>query len=62
MDNAGQDSEICIICGKATQYKKSDNIDFRSCYVEGAGQSCIDCYEPLYNKDNVDPLIQLCDG
>ena len=55
--------EFCISCGKPTSYKKSDNIEFRACYIEGAGQSCIDCFKPLYEKPYAeDPFLQLCDG
>ena len=49
--------ELCISCGKPTPYKKSDNIELRACYIEGAGQSCIDCFIPLYEKPRVEDLI-----
>ena len=29
--------DICISCGKITSYKKTDNIIYRSGYIEGAG-------------------------
>ena len=35
--------EICIRCGKETKYKKTDDITFRSGYVEGSGQLCFEC-------------------
>ena len=30
--------DICVSCGKATSYKKTDNVIYRSGYIEGAGQ------------------------
>ena len=38
-----EELEVCITCGKTTHYKRSDNIQFRSNYIEGAGQLCSDC-------------------
>ena len=35
--------EYCISCGEATSYKKSDHIDSRNGYIEGAGQLCLEC-------------------
>jgi hypothetical protein len=32
--------ELCVICGKETPYRFNDHIDFRTGYVEGAGQGC----------------------
>jgi len=37
--------EVCIICGKETQYRFNDHIDYRYGYVEGAGQCCKECYD-----------------
>ena len=36
--------ETCIMCGKETTTLKSAHVDFRSGYVEGAGQLCRECY------------------
>ena len=36
--------ENCIICGKETTVDVSTHIDFRTGYIEGAGQLCIECY------------------
>ena len=38
-----EEYDICVKCGKTTSYKKSDNIVFRSGYIEGAGQLCFVC-------------------
>jgi hypothetical protein len=35
--------DICISCGKITSYKKTDNVIYRSGYIEGAGQLCFVC-------------------
>ena len=35
--------ETCVSCGKLTNVKITDNIEFRSGYIEGAGQLCLDC-------------------
>ncbi len=40
----------CISCTKETLYDKTDHIDNRLGYVEGAGQLCLDCYEEIYMK------------
>ena len=38
-----EELDICISCGTETKYKKTDNIVFRSGYIEGAGQLCFKC-------------------
>lgn len=38
-----QDIETCVVCGNDTNYKKGDNITFRSGYIEGSGQLCFEC-------------------
>ena len=35
--------ETCIKCGTLTTVKKTDNVIFRSGYIEGAGQLCFMC-------------------
>ena len=37
-------SEHCIVCNAPTQYKRSDHVDYRSYYIEGAGQLCPNCF------------------
>jgi len=46
--------DICISCGKITSYKKTDNVGYRSGYIEGAGQLCFVCSQPkkLYTTSN----------
>ena len=38
-----EEFDICITCGKVTSHKKTDNIVFRSGYIEGSGQLCFVC-------------------
>ena len=38
-----EEPEICVSCGKTTKYKWSDNIQYRSNYIEGVGQLCSEC-------------------
>ena len=40
----------CVSCGVETPYDKTDHVDFRLGYVEGAGQLCLDCYDNIYIK------------
>ena len=45
MDNSSTEFDICVICGAETKYKKTDNIVFRSGYIEGSGQLCFTCHQ-----------------
>lgn len=36
--------EICIVCGKQTDVPVSRHVDYRSRYIDGAGQCCEYCY------------------
>jgi hypothetical protein len=36
--------EDCILCGCKTTTLKTTHIDFRTGYIEGAGQLCRECY------------------
>lgn len=36
--------EDCILCGQKTTTLKTTHVDFRTGYIEGAGQLCRDCY------------------
>jgi len=38
-----EEYDICISCGKITSYKKTDNVGYRSGYIESAGQLCFVC-------------------
>ena len=36
--------EDCILCGEKTTTLKTTHVDFRTGYIEGAGQLCRDCH------------------
>ena len=36
--------EDCILCEEKTTTLKTTHVDFRTGYIEGAGQLCRDCY------------------
>jgi len=40
----------CVSCGVDSLYNKEEHIDFRICYIESAGQLCLDCYGKIYNS------------
>ena len=42
--NTNELYEDCILCGVKTTTLKTTHIDFRTGYIEGAGQLCRDCY------------------
>lgn len=42
--------EICVCCHERLNIRKNREIEFRSFYIEGAGQLCYDCYHELYKR------------
>lgn len=38
----------CVLCGDETPYEKTENINNRYHYIEGAGQLCKECYTETY--------------
>lgn len=36
--------EICVVCNVITPEPKNKHIDYRSNYIEGAGQLCEKCF------------------
>ena len=40
-------NDNCISCGVETPYHRDVNIEYRSHYVEGAGQMCKGCWDDL---------------
>ncbi len=42
--NKEQEIDYCVNCGAETKYKKTDHIDHRTGYIEGAGQLCTRCF------------------
>lgn len=45
--------DLCVLCGKMSEYTKETPIDQRVGYIEGAGQLCLECYQFVYLKDKV---------
>jgi len=44
----------CVMCGVETPYEETVHIDYRTGYIEGAGQLCATCYSG--KKPNTDHL------
>lgn len=42
--------EICIRCGKETEYDVSTPITIRRFFIEGSGQLCEECWHSVFNK------------
>lgn len=40
--------EICIRCGKETEYDVGTSVSYRRYYIEGSGQLCQNCFQLLY--------------
>ena len=38
-----EEFDLCVKCGEKTVYKKTDHVDKRMGYIEGAGQLCTSC-------------------
>jgi hypothetical protein len=43
--------EKCIICNKQLKIKKTEDIQRRKYYIQGAGQLCETCYNKLYKEE-----------
>jgi len=41
--------EKCVVCNNCTPYFVNDSIYIRSCYIEGIGQFCANCYTDTTN-------------
>ena len=47
-----EEYDTCISCGIVTKYKKTDHVDTRIGYIEGAGQLCSKCsYTKSFYKE-----------
>jgi len=51
--NNKKEKDKCVACDKDTPYSKDVNIDLRTCYVEGAGQLCENCWDDIYIIQNL---------
>jgi len=49
----------CIMCGKETAYDFETHVDFRTGYIEGAGQLCYTCYTHEHPPVNFGPTQSL---
>lgn len=45
--------DLCIMCGKETAYDFEIHIDYRTGYIEGAGQLCTACYTQGTNRNYI---------
>ena len=45
--------DLCIMCGKETAYDFETHIDYRTGYIEGAGQLCTPCYTQGTNRNHI---------
>lgn len=45
--------DLCVLCGKETQYEFETHVDYRTGYIEGAGQLCESCYETSNDREGI---------
>lgn len=43
--------ELCIRCGKETEYDVHTPVNIRRFYIDGSGQLCEECWRELYEKE-----------
>lgn len=48
-----EQNEKCIICNVETDVPRSMHVDFRTNYIDGAGQLCCKCAVDLNEKNNL---------
>lgn len=48
--------EICIRCGRETEYDIGTPVTERSCFVPGSGQMCFDCFREVYQVPVMDGI------
>jgi hypothetical protein len=46
-------NEICILCGKETTVDINTHVDYRTGYIEGAGQLCTECYLKGTDREHI---------
>ena len=42
--------ELCIRCGKITEYEINTPTEARQYYVDGSGQLCPECWRKVYRR------------
>jgi hypothetical protein len=52
----------CVSCDQETPYDVATPINLRQCYVEGAGQLCLECWTDIYDPRSIDIGINKYDG
>jgi hypothetical protein len=45
--------ETCILCGKETTVDINTHVDYRTGYIEGAGQLCAECYLKGTDREHI---------
>jgi len=48
--NQSRRTEFCVLCNKDTGVPVNTDVEFRACYVDGAGQLCSHCYKRVYKQ------------
>ena len=43
--------ELCVRCGKETEYDINTPVTVRRYYIEGSGQVCEACFQDLYSYE-----------
>lgn len=43
--------ELCIRCGKETEYDVHTPVNIRRFYIDGSEQLCEECWRELYEKE-----------
>jgi hypothetical protein len=43
--------ENCVMCGKQLETDKNTHIDYRTNWVDGAGELCVNCYDEVYRVE-----------
>lgn len=51
--------DLCVRCGKETQYDINYPVVLRNYYVEGSGQLCEECFTFLYDRQPVNISSEL---
>lgn len=52
-DDDDEDDEYkdrCVLCKCVTKYSIDTPVQCRTCYIQGAGQLCKECYKKVYDK------------
>lgn len=50
--------DLCVRCGKETEYDIYTPIELRRFFVEGSGQLCPECWSRLWPGDNVPKSVK----